>query len=112
MEIIINMPEEFTNRELGMLIQEIHKNVDEMKEENILSHSRLDNNQRSTNGRVRNLEMWRQFLLGAWAVLSLATPIAWYMITQDIKSFREDISAEIVNAINLNNEKFFEVVEK
>jgi len=91
--------EKFTNRELGMLIKEVDTKIADMKEENIRSHSILDTNQKSTNGRVKKLEMWKQFLLGAWAVLSMATPIAWYFIIQSVNNLDTKIDERINNAI-------------
>lgn len=89
--------EDYTNRELGIILEELKEYTLEIKKQVI-----------TTNGRVKNLELWRMFLIGAWAVLSLITPVAWYFIAQSLSGFTNDVDAKIVRAINENNNKFFE----
>lgn len=69
---------------------------------------RIEETTKATNGRIKKLEMWRMFLLGAWAVLSLATPVAWYFIVHSLDNYSHEVDTRIGNAIQLNNNKYFE----
>lgn len=92
---------EYTTSEIGIILVEMNNHIIEIKEQ-----------VRATNGRVKNLEMWRQFLLGAWAVLSIITPVVWYMVYNSIKDFKETItrqmSSVVEEAIQKNNDKYFQ----
>lgn len=92
---------DYTTSELGIILVEMNNHIIEIKEQ-----------VRSTNGRVKSLEMWKQFLLGAWAVISIASPIVWYLVYDSIKEFkdsaREEISSVVEDAIEKNNDKYFE----
>lgn len=66
----------------------------------------------STNGRVKSLEMWRMFLLGAWAVITILIPVLYMQVSARIdekfKSYTSSINRSITDAIEANNERFFE----
>jgi hypothetical protein len=67
---------------------------DDIKEQFVGVHSRLDKideKQGIANGRVKKLELWRQFLLGAWAVVTMITPVGWYLVTQEVKDFDSEV---------------------
>ena len=122
------MPEE-TNSQSNMILRElsdlkatlavntndtsnIKKNIEDIKTENKLAHESLDKKVSFTNGRVGKLELWRMFLIGAWAVLSMATPIAWYFIVTSLNNFSDSIDGKIDAAIQQNHDKYFEPMIK
>lgn len=106
------MPEDFTARELGIMIKDLTSKIDEMKEENIKSHESLDKNQKYTNGQVRSLQLWRAYLVGAWAVLTIITPIAWFLLMRSITEFNDKIDTKINQAIIENNKRIFDNPEQ
>ena len=91
------MGKDYTNGELGIILEGMEEHMIEIK-------NKVD----FTNGQVKSLQMWKQFLLGAWAVLSLITPIAWYLISVSIQNFQLQVDQSISQAINNNNDKYFE----
>lgn len=108
--------ENYTNRELGILLEDIKNQMSEMKQENITSHANIDQRLQYTNGRLKKLELWKAFLVGAWAVLSMATPVAWYLILNTMSGYSDKIDLRIEKkikesigeAIEANNRKYFE----
>jgi len=99
---------DYTNGELGLILKEMQKDIADRHKENSEHLIEIKTEVRNTNGRVRKLELWRMFLIGAWAVLSMATPVAWYLILHSLENFSNQVDTKIVNAINANNERFFE----
>lgn len=93
--------QDYTNGEIGIILDEFRGYLIEIKE-----------HVSETNGRVKSLEMWKQFLFGAWAVLSIATPIVWYLVISYannlIESYDQKIGFLIQKAIEENNDKYFE----
>lgn len=85
------------------IIQNLHEYVtDRFDNPNTGVYARLDKidtKQAIANGRVGKLESWRQFLLGAWAVLTILTPIAWYIIIKQIDQYGKNIDNEINVAV-------------
>ena len=67
--------------------------------------TRMDKNISNTNGRVKKLELWKSFLLGSWAVISVIMPLFFYLYIQEIK---HEISSEITAQIEKNNNHYFE----
>ncbi len=94
-------PINYTTSELGIILTEMHGDILEIKEQ-----------VKTTNGRVKSLELWKQFLLGAWAVVSIATPLLWYYVNRSIDDFKasfdRNVSSIVQDAINKNNDKFFD----
>lgn len=64
------MPVEYTNRELGILLQDVKEMVSKSNESNSKEHDKIITRLDYTNGKVRNLRMWRAYLTGGIAVLA------------------------------------------
>lgn len=102
---------EYTNGELGLILTnlkdevlpEMKGHLLEIKEQTI-----------KTNGSVRNLQLWRSYILGGFAVFTLLAPFMWYVINLSINEQRTQIMHEIDkrigDAINANNDKYFEEI--
>ncbi len=75
------------------IIQEFRKEVGESFKE---VHNRLD----VANGRVKKLEMWKQFLLGAWAVITVVTPISYYFLLKEVGDFEDNLDIKIKDGIS------------
>jgi len=99
--IRMDRPIEYTTKELGILLSELNAHVIEIKEQ-----------VKYTNGQVKSLQLWKQFLLGGWSVLTIITPILWYYIHISIeefkKNFDERVTAIVKEEITQNNAKYFE----
>lgn len=93
--------DDYTNGEIGIILDEFRVYLVEIKD-------RVG----ETNGRVKSLELWKQFLLGGWAVIVVVVPLAWYLIDSSINDFKssleDQISIVVDNAIEANNDKYFE----
>lgn len=95
-------PETFTNRELGMMLQE-------MKENTHTTLERIEEKVDKTNGRVKRLELWRMVLIGAWAAITFMLPLLTYLFISSVSNFKTDIKQEINMAIQDNNNKYLSI---
>lgn len=104
--------EELSNGELGIMIRNLDSKIEDIKQENKTAHENLDKKVTATNGRVKALELWRMFLIGAWTVLTIVTPLGWYIVVHSFSQYQEklqsQVSLEINKAIQDNNSLFFE----
>lgn len=91
------MSDQPTNGELAILLTGVKATVDDIKTQVV-----------QTNGRVKSLELWKAFLLGAWAVITLLVPILFFQLSRQIDDFSDKIKDQITTAIDANNDKFFE----
>lgn len=84
-------PEEFTNRELAMLIngnndtnllqhEMIRKNMEDFHKATQETLQAILAQTSKTNGRVNRLEMWRSYILGGMALLTFLIPISMWAI--------------------------------
>ena len=66
----------------------------------------------ATNSRIKKLELWRMFLIGAWAVVSMMLPYFLYQQAKSLEQFSDTVDLKIQNAVDkaikLNNDEFFE----
>ena len=66
-----------------------------------------------TNSRIKKLELWRMFLIGAWAIVSMLIPYFLYQQSRSLEQFSDTVDLKIQSAvdkaIDANNDKFFEV---
>lgn len=93
------MPEhhDYNTGELTLLLGKMNETLNDIKTQVI-----------STNGRVKKLEMWRMFLLGAWAVISVFIPFLYMQISSRVDAFTSSVDTRIMAAIEHNNDKYFE----
>jgi len=84
-------PEEFTNRELAMLIganndtnilqhEAIKKSLEEFHKATEATLQSILAQTSKTNGRVNRLEIWRSYMLGGMALLTFLIPISMWTI--------------------------------
>lgn len=95
------MPEKFTNRELGMILAEFKETTHD-------TLTRIETQVTSTNGRVKRLELWRMFLVGAWTVVTLMLPLMGYLIIQQFHNLNQSIDGRITTAIERYDEENFQ----
>lgn len=93
------MPEEYTNRELGIMLSE-------MKHDTSVTLERIEEKVDKTNGRVKRLELWRMVLIGAWAAITFMLPLLTYFVINEIDGYKNDVTQQINTAIQLNNNKY------
>lgn len=107
---MIKTPE--TIGELAVLLGQMEDETEKRHKENTDRLTGIETKQDAMdsriNGRIKSLELWRQFILGVWAVLTIITPIVWYFVLQSVNNVKEDIGNQINSAIQLNNSKYFE----
>ena len=72
--------EDYTNRELGIMLKEIKNHLISFSDTNKEEHKDLTSHIKNTNGRVKSLEMWRSFILGGLGVIGLVLPFVLYKI--------------------------------
>ena len=72
------------------------------------SLNKIETKVTATNGRVKALEMWRMFLLGAWAVITLLVPFLYMQVSARVDAFTASVDTKIISAIERNNDKYFE----
>lgn len=112
------MTEDVIAERLNNLTNMLEKHVVDNKEqriENKQEHEGIMKRQDHTNGSVTKLQMWRTFLLGGWAVISVIVLPAFFWFFTDFIAKMEDketaieksIDSKIQSAIDINNQKQF-----
>lgn len=100
------MPEKTIN-DLDKSISKIHSYFEE---QGIVP--RMHEQVKSTNGRVKKLELWKAYLVGAWCVASFVSiavmPTFFYLYLQSVKaeinsSMHNDIDEYITDNYELND---------
>lgn len=87
-------------------IDGLAKLINEKFEANGKEHGSLDKRVATTNGRVKRLEIWRAMLIGAWAVITVMFPVLFVYF---LNTFKTDVNNQITHAIDVNNNRFFEI---
>lgn len=86
------MESEYSKREIDLIVEGIKTHIDE---KDSVQDEKLDKiliQTTKTNGRVSNLENWRSYLVGAWAVISLIViPTLTFIYFQDKYSLEEQV---------------------
>jgi len=72
--------DEYTNRELGILLKEIKTHLIGFSDTNKKEHEAIEKHVIKTNGRVKSLELWRSFILGGMGVIIFVIPYIIYQI--------------------------------
>ena len=99
-----------SNETLSSMLRNIEKTIDEHAQFTVKSFETVITKQDLTNGRIKRLEMWRSFLIGVWSVLTFLLPIFFYQVAREIDAFQENLDNKITNAIQINNDKYFEPI--
>lgn len=74
------MPEEYTTRELGILMEQVKEMVFDSNALNTKEHDKIITRLDYTNGKVRSLRVWRAYLTGGIAVLAFIVSIFGTMV--------------------------------
>lgn len=88
---------DYNTGELTLLLEQV-----------LSSLEKIDAKVTVTNGRVKALELWRMFLLGAWAVVTMLVPFLYIQISARVDAFTSAVDQKITVAIEHNNDKYFE----
>jgi len=64
-------PRNYTNGELGILLEGVKESLVDLKEGNVKAHEEIKTAQAYTNGTVKKHEKVIAYLKGAWAVVSI-----------------------------------------
>lgn len=67
----IKPPVKCSNRELFLMLQSVQSSVDNVAKLNTSDHAEIKAKQDHTNGDVKKLKIWKAYLTGAWAVVSI-----------------------------------------
>ena len=90
------MSDEATKELLIQKIEDLKEFIGARFKNNKAEHKELNMKVTATNGRVKRLEIWKAYLIGAWAVVSIGFPILFIYFINDLK---DDIKAGIDLAI-------------
>lgn len=93
--------EEYTNRELGIMLSEMKNDTREILE-------RIELKVDKTNGRVTRLEKWRVFLAGGQAVFLFLLPLIAFLLIQWITNIQKQMSADTQQLINMAIQEYDE----
>ena len=66
--------------EQDLILTAIH----DFKKDNSKDHDKIVTRLDKTNGRIKSLELWRAYLVGAWAILSLFLLPIVYNFVKDV----------------------------
>lgn len=71
----MELPKQYTNRELGIMLENLCNSSNLAHKELKDDLQEIKNQTKMTNGRVNKLENWRNFIVGAIAVITFLIPI-------------------------------------
>jgi len=74
----------YTKNEINLMMVPIHDKLESIERQQNASFQTVISKQDKTNGRVKSLELWRSFLAGGFAVLSLSG--AWKLVIALLES--------------------------
>lgn len=81
------MPEEYTNRELHLLLKGFIKTFDDFVKTNDEQHKEIIIHQKTTNGRVLKLEFWRSRLNVGWTITTvILLPVAFLVVKEVVQN--------------------------
>lgn len=102
------MNEDYSKREIDTFMKEIQSSLLAMTNENISSHTKLNENQKITNGNVASIQRWRERVVGAtWALSLVLTVImiplfTWaFIVISKIPKNIDDGIKEALSAYNI-----------
>ena len=72
----------YTNRELENFFTELHEKIDKNASDQKERDTRIETQVKATNGRVKSLELWRAFLAGGLAILTLLVLPLLFIVLQ------------------------------
>ena len=78
------MPESYTNRELESFFTELHEKIDKNASDQKERDTRIEAQVKTTNGRVKSLELWRAFLAGGLLILTILVLPLLFMVLQKL----------------------------
>ena len=61
-------------RETFIILRDIKISIDSLKKSNAEEHAKLEQHAKTTNGRVKKLELWRAMIVGALVILGSLFP--------------------------------------
>lgn len=74
----LQKPINYTNRELGLMLGQINEALNGFIKVNTTEHQLVMAKQDHTNGDVKKLKIWKAYLSGGFAVLSVITAFIIY----------------------------------
>lgn len=97
------MDGDYSKREIDAFMENISASLKAMTAENIASHTKLDENQKITNGKIADVQKWRERVTGAgWAIGIVGTIVLIPMLTWAfiaISKIPDTIEEEIKEAL-------------
>ena len=95
--------EEYTNKELYLLLTSHVKNFDLFVIQNNLNHDELNKNQKYTNGSVRKLQNWRSGIVGAISVIVFIIGVGVPLIIRYVERQDKLTDSDVLKMIDDNN---------
>ena len=95
--------EEYTNKELYLLLTSHVRNFDLFVIQNNLNHDELNKNQKYTNGSVRKLQTWRAGIVGAISVIVFIIGVGVPLIIRYVERQDKLTDSDVLKMIDDNN---------
>ena len=95
--------EEYTNKELYLLLTSHVKNFDLFVIQNNLNHDELNNNQKYTNGSVRSLQLWRARIVSVITFIAFIIGIGVPLLVRYVGAQDKLTDSEVLKMIEDNN---------
>lgn len=93
------MPEDYTTRELGIMVAEMKSDTKEGLE-------RIEGKVDYTNGSIRSLQLWRAYMLGIGSLAIISGSIIIGLLLGRIADFESRINNTIDSKINMAIEEY------
>lgn len=99
------MERDYTNGELGLLLENIKESLNGFIGENKEAHKKLQEAQAYTNGTVKKHEKVLSYLKGAWAVISIILLAIIVPLLNNYLSTRDTVRQQVDEALGVYLEK-------
>ena len=101
----IKPPVKCSNRELFLLLQGVQTSVDGIAKANAQDHTEIKAKQDHTNGDVKKLKIWRAYLTGAWAVVSIILISVMIPLSINYLNTKNSVNQQVDEALSIYLEK-------
>lgn len=89
--------------ELKTKFENYQNRYEEHREDNKEEHQQIIEQAKLTNGSVKELKLWKWFLMGAWAVVTIGFPILYTAKIENLKNeINNMVESEVISILEKN----------